>query len=415
MCKKIIDGNIVCKVCNEKKELVNFYHKDGYYNHTCKRCHSDKYKERVKDNPKKYKTNDYSNGTCICRTCEIEKPLSDFSMISGKYYQKDCKKCKLGIYRKIRLNKQKVVKVKEETQDMILFRQGYKICKECNETLPFSNFYRKNKKPKKLVRSCCILCKNKKNNHSQFLWRQSESGKNSLKKTYEKRSQVEKEQTRIKKEERQKIKEIKRIEREERQRNYNLNREVNRVNKNRRNHLRQKERFKNDEEFIKKVKEKRKLRIQERLKNDEEYRKKRNEKAAKKLRDKRQNNEEWRVKENKRKCEKWKERWNNDELFAIKVRMRNLIRNRLKRLGYPKRSDTRTEQILGCNYIILKEYFESKFNDGMNWENRGEWHIDHIIPLSSAKSEEEIYRLCHYTNLQPLWAEDNLKKSNKIL
>ena len=50
----------------------------------------------------------------------------------------------------------------------------------------------------------------------------------------------------------------------------------------------------------------------------------------------------------------------------------------------------------------------------MNWENRNLWHVDHIIPLSSAKTEEELVKLCHYTNLQPLWAEDNLKKSNKI-
>ena len=73
-----------------------------------------------------------------------------------------------------------------------------------------------------------------------------------------------------------------------------------------------------------------------------------------------------------------------------------------------------------CTYTadkkqILKEHLELQFVDGMSWDNRSEWHIDHIIPLSSAKTDEEIYKLCHYTNLQPLWAEDNLKKSNKIL
>jgi hypothetical protein len=51
----------------------------------------------------------------------------------------------------------------------------------------------------------------------------------------------------------------------------------------------------------------------------------------------------------------------------------------------------------------------------MSWDNHGEWHIDHIIPLSSAKNENDVYTLCHYTNLQPLWAEENLRKSNKII
>jgi hypothetical protein len=51
----------------------------------------------------------------------------------------------------------------------------------------------------------------------------------------------------------------------------------------------------------------------------------------------------------------------------------------------------------------------------MSWDNHGKWHIDHIIPLASAETEEDIYRLSHYTNLQPLWAEDNWRKNSKIL
>jgi hypothetical protein len=57
---------------------------------------------------------------------------------------------------------------------------------------------------------------------------------------------------------------------------------------------------------------------------------------------------------------------------------------------------------------------EKQFVVGMSWDNRNKWHIDHIIPLSSAKTEEEIYKLAHYTNLQPLWAEDNLSKGDTI-
>jgi len=100
-------------------------------------------------------------------------------------------------------------------------------------------------------------------------------------------------------------------------------------------------------------------------------------------------------------------------MFAMKVRLRNLIRNSFRRGGY-KKFNISTEEVVGMNYNDFKKYLESKFLDGMSWDNRGEWHIDHIVPLSSAKSEQELICLCHYSNLQPLWGEDNMKKGDKI-
>jgi hypothetical protein len=76
----------------------------------------------------------------------------------------------------------------------------------------------------------------------------------------------------------------------------------------------------------------------------------------------------------------------------------------------------KTFDIIGCSPQSLKNHLETQFTYGMSWENHGlfGWHIDHIIPLSSAKTEDDLIKLCHYTNLQPLWAKDNLRKSNKL-
>lgn len=104
-----------------------------------------------------------------------------------------------------------------------------------------------------------------------------------------------------------------------------------------------------------------------------------------------------------------KQRKKEDILFRLKTNIRTSV-NR-----YLKYKSKHTFEIVGCSPQFLKEHLEAQFIDGMTWENRSEWHIDHIIPLSSAKTEDELYMLCHYKNLQPLWAEDNLKKSNKIL
>lgn len=106
-----------------------------------------------------------------------------------------------------------------------------------------------------------------------------------------------------------------------------------------------------------------------------------------------------------------RERRKVDPLYKLSESIRSLIGISIKGNGFTKRS--KTFSVLGCEYIFFKDYIESKFKPGMSWENHGEWHYDHIIPVSSAKNEEEIIKLNHYTNFQPLWALENIKKSNK--
>lgn len=108
-----------------------------------------------------------------------------------------------------------------------------------------------------------------------------------------------------------------------------------------------------------------------------------------------------------------KNRRETDILFNLKNNVRHRVSEFLKVKNIRKKN--KTFEIVGCSPQFLKEYLEKQFVNGMTWENRNEWHIDHITPLSSAKTEEELYKLCHYTNLQPLWAEENLKKGNKII
>jgi hypothetical protein len=105
-----------------------------------------------------------------------------------------------------------------------------------------------------------------------------------------------------------------------------------------------------------------------------------------------------------------KNKINEDNLFKLKKTIQRTIRR------YIKNKKFTTTEIIGCNYNSFKIYFESLFTEGMSWDKLGyEIHIDHIIPLSSAKTEDELYKLNHYTNLQPLWAKDNLIKGNKLL
>lgn len=108
-------------------------------------------------------------------------------------------------------------------------------------------------------------------------------------------------------------------------------------------------------------------------------------------------------------------KYNTDPIIKLRHRLSCRLREVLKFKSLIKNKTH--NDIIGCSPEFLKEHLENQFTEGMSWDNHElyGWHIDHIVPLSSAKTEEEIYKLCHYTNLQPLWAKDNLKKSNKML
>lgn len=178
-----------------------------------------------------------------------------------------------------------------------------------------------------------------------------------------------------------------------------------------------------------KIKEKRKIYLEknkqvisEKSKN---YRKKNKEKISdsyKKYRKKNLTKELERVKEYyeknkktiiKNSVQRKLELRRNNPLERLKHNLSTRISSCLKRKNVNK--NNRTSEFLGCSPKELKEHLEKKFSSGMTWENYGKWHVDHKIPLASAKNEEELYNLFHYTNLQPMWAEENQKKGAKII
>lgn len=102
-----------------------------------------------------------------------------------------------------------------------------------------------------------------------------------------------------------------------------------------------------------------------------------------------------------------------DPLFKLSTQVRGLIRISLKNRGYGK--DTHTYDILGCDYETLWQHLKKSWLDNYGTEWNGEpYHIDHIIPLATAKTEQEVKDLCYYKNLQMLKPRDNLVK-NKYL
>lgn len=115
-----------------------------------------------------------------------------------------------------------------------------------------------------------------------------------------------------------------------------------------------------------------------------------------------------------------KSKYENNLTYRLSILIRNNIMYCFNRIGVSK--SEKTENILGCSFDEFRVYIESKFEPWMTWENQGKfngeenygWDIDHIIPTSTASTEEEILKLNNYTNLQPLCSYINryVKKNN---
>ena len=154
--------------------------------------------------------------------------------------------------------------------------------------------------------------------------------------------------------------------------------------------------YRQSEEFKLKEKKRRKEYL---IKNIDEIREKRKRYYHENKENERNKNNKWKNKKRK-----------EDGFYRMKLNLRHRLRDYL--VGESK--GKRTKEIIGLDKMDFKLYIESKFFDGMSWENYGDWHLDHIKPLCQAKDNKEALLLNHYTNLQPLWAEDNLKKNRKL-
>lgn len=128
---------------------------------------------------------------------------------------------------------------------------------------------------------------------------------------------------------------------------------------------------------------------------------------------------EWLAKEKANKKYDWKRQYQaekakiqKDPVFAAYKRVRQAIYSAIFRFGTSK--SKRTEEMLGCTKVEFLTYLQSKMQPGMTIGDKTRtWHIDHVCPVSQARSEEEMVKLQHYTNLNPVFVTENLIKSNK--
>ena len=387
---KVIDGHKLCRKCNELLPVDNFRKnpkiKSGY-NSWCRSC----------ENPyvKKQPSSKVVDGYKICKKCNELLPVDKFrenlKIKSGLHsYCIDCccvvplsEKKLLEEKRLLKqgeklLKKQEIERIKKERDELKSICEiktpkvkreiidGKLYCKTCDTHHPVEMF----NKSRDFYNSQCKGCQ--KISHRKWLVENREEYRE-YRRGYDKRISDEKREVRLKL--KNEISQQKSIERERIQREKD---EIKRLK---------------DEQY---QYEKEQRDIQRKLKV-EEYR----------------NSEKYKQLRRERNKRKFNNRIQRDPLYKFRKSLGNSIRNSFRRGGFTKSS--RSYDILGEEWEVIKVHFESRFTLGMSWDNYGEWHIDHILPISLATCEEDVIMLNHYTNLQPLWAEDNIKKGNKIL
>jgi hypothetical protein len=112
------------------------------------------------------------------------------------------------------------------------------------------------------------------------------------------------------------------------------------------------------------------------------------------------------------------DRKRKDPVFKIACVLRSTLNGYLRRRGQVRPSTLSAVRSLGCSLLEFKTYIEQKFTAGMSWENHGVngWHLDHRTPLSSVDLTDpvQLQKVIHYTNLQPMWAADNIRKRGSV-
>jgi hypothetical protein len=173
----------------------------------------------------------------------------------------------------------------------------------------------------------------------------------------------------------------------------------------------------NKESILAQSKEYRNNNKDKKSESDKKYREENKEKISNTKKEYYLNNKDkhkqWQENNKHTRNERRQDRRKTDPLWALAQTIRVRITESFRVNGYTKRS--KTYEILGCSFEEFYIHIEKQFTDGMTWDNRGKWHLDHKIPISLATTEEELIKLNHYTNIQPLWAIDNYKKGNKLL